>query len=49
MMNTGLLQENTFDPFADSLDLENLNVEEHKDFILSNEKRDFSDLNQEKN
>ena len=36
------------DPFADSLDLENLNIEEHKDVILSNEKRDFSDLNQKR-
>lgn len=33
------------DPFADSLDLEELNPE-NKDFILSNEARDFSDLNE---
>lgn len=33
------------DPFADSLDLEKLDLE-NKEFILSNEARDFSDLNE---
>lgn len=34
------------DPFADSLDLENLKTEDNKAFILSGEARDFSDMNQ---
>lgn len=34
------------DPFADSLDLENLKTEEFEKYILSSNSRDFSDLNQ---
>jgi hypothetical protein len=33
------------DPFADSLELDNLKMEQNKKFILSNEARDFSNLN----
>ncbi|NMB97643.1 MAG: amidase domain-containing protein [Clostridiaceae bacterium] len=34
------------DPFADSLNLENIKAEENKDFIISHESRDFSNLNE---
>lgn len=34
------------DPFADSLDLENLKAEEFENYILSSNSRDFSKLNQ---
>jgi len=34
------------DPFADSLSLENIKVEENKEFIVSHEPRDFSNLNE---
>ncbi len=34
------------DPFADSLDLENLKTEEFEEYILSSNPRDFSSLNQ---
>jgi len=34
------------DPFADSLSLENIKVEENREFIMSHEPRDFSNLNE---
>lgn len=34
------------DPFADSLNLENIKAEENKEFIISHEPRDFTNLNE---